>query len=159
MQCLGHVHRRARCRFLGEQRRHSLAQGAGAERRGERRQHRQAVFLADLLHRLDDDRLAGADGENLAAELPAHQDFKNFAGLDSVDRHSENDEIRKLGLEYRRQVIGLGAFAGYEAEIFKHVGQECAKVFLAVRNAGPRRHLPASEGGGWLVVEHLMCHR
>ena len=146
MQCLRHVDRRARRRFLREKHGNALAQCLCGERRGERRQHCDAVFLANLLHRLDDDRLAGADGENLAAELSAHQDFKNFAGLDSIDRHPENNEIRKLGLEYHPQFVGLCAFAGYEAEIFKHVGEECSKVLLAVRDAGPRRHLPPPEG-------------
>jgi hypothetical protein len=146
--------------FLGEKHRNSLTQSPGTERRGERRQHCEAVFLANLPYRSHDGRLARADGENLAAELPAHEDFKNFAGLDAIDRESENDEIRKLGPEYRPQFIGFRAFAGYEAEIFKYVGQECPKVLLAVRDAGTGRHLSSSESRAsrQIVVEHRICN-
>ena len=83
-----------------------------------------------------------ADRENLAGELPAHKGFKNLACLDTIDRDAENNEIRKLGLEYRPQFVGLGAFAGYQTEIFQHVGEKCADVLLAVGDASPRRHLP-----------------
>ena len=151
MQRFRDVHCRAGCRFVGQKRGNSLAQAPGRKRRGERLQHRNTVFLANLLHRLYHDQLAGADDEHLAAEVSAHEVLEHFPGLDSIDRQSENDEIRKLGLEYHPQFIGLGAFAGYEAEIFKHLGEKRPKVFLAVRNAGPGRHLPASEGGGWLL--------
>ena len=101
-----------------------------------------------------------ADGQNLADELPAHQGFENFAGLDAVDRNAEHDEIGKLAVKHRCEVIGLGAFAGDKAEILQHLGQECAKVFLAVRHAGPRRHLSASErcGSGYIFVVQLTCH-
>ena len=96
MQCLRHVNRRAGYRILGHKHGNAFTQRPGGKRRGERRQHREAVFLANLPHGLDDDRLARADDENLAAELAAHKDLENFAGLDSVDRHADNNEIRKM---------------------------------------------------------------
>src|SRR5260370_42494775 len=99
MQCLFHVDCRARRRLLGQQHRNSLAQGSGGERRGERRQHGEDVFFATLLPCLDDDRLAGADRENLAAELPAHKNFENYARLDSIQRESENNEVRILSIK------------------------------------------------------------
>src|ERR1700687_1730087 len=135
-------------RFLGKKHGNSLAQGSSGERRRERRQHCEAVLFADLLHGLDDDRLPGADDKDLAAELPAHKNFKNFSGLDTIDRQSENDEVGKLGVEDRPRIVVLCALAGYEAEIFKDVGEECPKVFLAVRNAYTRHNLATTEGCG-----------
>jgi hypothetical protein len=114
-----------------------------------------------LPHSLDDDRLARADGENLAAELAAHEDFENFAGLDSIDRHADNDKIRKMSREYLFQVVGPRAFAGDEAEIFQDVGEERSKVLLAVRNAHPWHHLAASKSGVCLreIAAHRVRHR
>ena len=66
-------------------------------------------------------------------------------GLESIDRHSDNDEIRKMNGEYLFQVAGLRAFAGDEAEIFKDVGEERSKMLLAVRNAYAWHHLAASK--------------
>ena len=162
MQGLRHVNRRAGYRILGHKHGNAFAQRPGGKRRGERRQHREAVFLADLPHGLDDDRLARADGENLAAELAAHQDFENLAGLDSVDRHADNDEIRKMSREYLFQVVGLRTFAGDEAEIFEDVGEERSKVLLAVRNAHAWHYLAASKNGICLreiAAAHRVRHR
>lgn len=55
---------------------------------------------------------ARADGEHFAAELAAHQDFENFAGLDSVDRHADEDATRKMGREYFFQVEAQERFVG-----------------------------------------------
>ena len=162
MQCLRNVDCRAGYRILGDKHGDAFAQRPGGKRRGERRQHREAVFLADLPHRLDDDRLARADGENPAAELAAHKDLENLAGLDPVDRHADNDEIRKKGREYFFQVVGLRAFAGDEAEIFKDVGEERSKVLLAIRDAHAWHHLAASKNGVCLreiAAAHRVRHR
>jgi hypothetical protein len=95
---------------------------------------------------LDDDRLAGADRQNLAAKLRPHQNFENFAGLDSIDRQTENDEIGKVGLKDRPEVLVLCAFAGYEAEIFKNVGEERSQVPLGVYNAYTRYDFATPKG-------------
>ena len=145
MQCLRHVNHRAGYWLLGEKHGNAFTQCLGGKRRSQRRQHCEAVFLADLSHRLDDDQLARADGENLAAELPAHQYLENFAGIDSFNRYADNDEIRKMNSEYFFQVVGLRTFAGDEAEIFKDFGEECSKVLLAVRNAGAWHYLASSK--------------
>ncbi len=161
MQCLFHVDCRARRRLLGQQHRNSLAQGSGGERRGERRQHGEAVFFANLLHCLDDDRLAGADRQNLAAELPAHKNFENFARLDSIHRESENNEIRKLSLKDRAKVSVFCAFAGYEAEIFKHVGEKGSKVPFGIHNAYARRYFATPKGcysPRQIATEHWVRH-
>lgn len=138
--------RRAGGRFLWQQHGDSLAQAFSGERRGERWQHSDAVFLADLPYRLDDDRLAGANDENLAAELPVHQGFENFASLDPIDRHAENDKVGELIFEDGIELVSLSAFAGYEAEIFKDIGEEQAEVFLAIRNASTRRNFSTPKG-------------
>ena len=162
MQSLRHVNCRAGYRILGDKHGNAFAQRPGGKRRGERRQHREAVFLADLPHGPHDDRLARADGENLAAELAAYQDFENFAGLDSVDRHADNDEIRKMVREYLFQIVSLRTFAGDETEIFKDVGEEHSKMLLAIRNAHPWHDLAASKNSICLreiAAAHRVRHR
>lgn len=138
MQCLCYMDRRARYWLVREKHGNSLGQRTGGEWRGERQQHCEAVFFANLSHCLDDDQFARADGQNLAAEFPAHKDFENPANLDPVNRHADNNEIRKLSLQYLPQFVGPCTFTGDEAEIVKDVGEECSKVPFAVYNAGTR---------------------
>jgi hypothetical protein len=65
-----------------------------------------------------------------------------------------------LGLEDCPEFVGLGAFAGYESDIFEHVGEKCAKVSLAVYNAGTRANPSKTEGRApCQIAEHLMGHR
>ena len=146
MQGLADMHGRARRRLVRQQHRNALAQHLRAERRRQRRQHADAIFLADLPHRLDDDRVARADGEHLAGESLAHQDLEESSRLDAVGGNAEQDQVGQFGGEHVLQLVGAGAFAGDEAEVFQHLAEKGPQVALAVGHAGARRHLSPSEG-------------
>jgi hypothetical protein len=83
--------------------------------------------------------------EDLAAEIFPDNDLDNFADIDAVDTHAEYDQVRLLRLQHARQVAGLTAFAGHEAEILESVGKEQTKVLFAVDDAGSGRKLPMPE--------------
>src|SRR5207237_10698626 len=82
---------------------------------------------------------------DLAAEILADDCFENFADIDPVDTYAEHDQVRLLRLQYARQIAGLTAFAGHEAEILESVGKEQTKVLFAVDDAGSGRQLPVPE--------------
>ena len=124
MQGLADIHGRARRRLVRQQHRDALAQRLRGKGRGQRRQHREAILLADLLHGPDDDRLAGADGQNLAVEGLAHQRLQKRAGLDAVGGDAEQDQVRQLARQHGLQLVRAGAFAGDEAEILQHLARE-----------------------------------
>ena len=121
------------------------AQARRAERRLQRGQHGNAVFVANLPDRLYHDRVGLTDDEDLAAEISADNDLENFADIDPVDTHAEHDQVGLLGLQEACQIAGLTAFAGHEAEILERVGKEQTKVLFAVDDAGPGRQLPMPE--------------
>ncbi|MGY3463612.1 hypothetical protein ACVW0I_000483 [Bradyrhizobium sp. LM6.11] len=146
MQGLADMHGRARRRLVRQQHRDAIAQRLRRKGRRQRRQHRKAIFLADLLHGPDDDRLAGADGQNLAVECLAHQRLQKHAGLDAVGSDAEQDQVGQFARQYSSQLVGAGAFGGDEAEILQHFGEKSAQMALAVGHACARRHLSSSEG-------------
>ncbi|MET4789466.1 hypothetical protein ABIF64_001644 [Bradyrhizobium japonicum] len=148
MKRLADIHGRARRRLVRQQHRDALAQRLRGKRRGQWWQHREAIFLADLLHGPDDDGLAGADGENLAVEGLAHQRLQKRAGLDAVGGDAEQDQVRQLASQHGLQLVRAGAFAGDETKILQHLGEECAQMALAVGDACARRYLSPSEGFG-----------
>src|SRR5205823_11404503 len=120
-------------------------QARRAERRLQRGQHGNIVFFANLPDGLYHDRVGLTDDEDLAAEILADDCFENFADIEPVDTYAEHDQVRLLRLQYARQIAGLTAFAGHEAEILESVGKEQTKVLFAVDDAGSGRQLPVPE--------------
>jgi hypothetical protein len=60
------------------------------------------------------------------------------------------------------QIVGLRAFTGDEAEIFKDVGEERSKMLLAVRNAHARHYFATPKNGVCLreiAAVHRVRHR
>ena len=104
-----------------------------------------------------------ASGWPMTSILPpkclSDESLENFADLDPVKGHAEDDEVRLLRVQNRGQLAGLAAFAGDETEILKSVGKKGPKVLFAVGDAGPRHDLSTAEAGAlrvliWIEVIH-----
>ena len=145
LQGLGDIDGGAWRRLGRQQLRDAGAQARRAERRLQRGQHGNAVFVANLPDRLYHNRVGLTDDEDLAAEILADNDLENFADIDAVDTYAEHDQVRLLRLQHACQIAGLTAFAGHEAEILESVGKEQTKVLFAVDDAGSGRQLPMPE--------------
>ena len=157
LQCLGDIDGGAWRRLGRQQLRDAGAQARRAERRLQRGQHGDVVFLANLPDGFYHNRVRLTDDENLAAEVFPDNGLEDLADIDPVDTHAEHDQVRLLRLQHACQIAGLTAFAGHEAEILESVGKEQSQVLFAVDDAGSRCQFPVPEVRCARMFAKLTC--
>ncbi len=124
------------------------AQVAVAIGRRERRQHRKADLLAELVQRDQRCRGPGAENHDAAPEARREQKVQRLGHLAFRREVPEHDQIRMEVRERRGHLGDPSARPRDEAKLLQRIREERSDVRFTVNHAGSRRHVTFSKRRG-----------